>query len=173
LYAVRIVAKVGHVPNLAVLETAVAKGIEWSIDQGISVVNVSYSIDGAEEDGPLARACRLAFERGMILVSSYRNRSNKPVYPAAFAHVIGASRGEHLDVGEIEVVSRANKDIEAWGGPFSAAYLRNTIARMEGSSYASAQVAAMVGRLLTVDNRIGLEQVFRCLEEVALPRKRP
>ena len=42
------------------------------MDRGICIVNVSYNIAAAEEDGFLSRACRKAYERGAIMVASYR-----------------------------------------------------------------------------------------------------
>lgn len=167
LYAIRIVCKAGQVPRVAVLEQAVAKGIEWCVDQRIRIINVSYSLEQAPECGPLARACRAAFDNGLILVASYRNRASGPAFPAALSTVIGTRRDKKLDVGQISILSCDNRDLAAWGGPFRAAHLRNTIGRMEGTSYSCAQVAAMIGRMLTVDPSIDVDRAFELLREVA------
>ena len=72
-----------------VQEKALAMGLEWCVNQGIRIVNVSYSIEKAANDGFLARACRKAHKRGVILVAAYRNGEEGPVYPAAYPTVIG------------------------------------------------------------------------------------
>jgi subtilisin family serine protease len=154
LYAVRIAQQNGNCVIARVQEQALAMGIEWCVDQGIRIVNVSYSIEEAAEDGPLTLACRKAHEKGVILVASYRNGEERPVYPAAFPTVIGVRRRDNLNPGEVSVLCAENHDLFAWGG---------------SNSSACAQVSSMVGRIHAIDGSLGLEQVFAFLTEVAVP----
>lgn len=136
-----------------VQEQALAMGIEWCIDQGIRIINVSYSIAEAADDGFLARACRKADEKGAILVAAFRNGEDGPVYPAAFPTVIGVRRRPDLKPGQVSVLDQKNLDLYAWG---------------TSNSIACAQVSAMVGRIHAVDDRYGLEEIFAFLTEVAV-----
>ncbi len=132
---------------------ALAMGIEWCVDQGIRIVNVSYSIAEAPDEGFLVKACKKAHESRTILVASYRNRERMPVYPAALPTVIGVRHRGDVEPGEVSVLSEENHDLFAWGS---------------SNSIATAQVSAMVGRIHTVDDSLGLEEVFAFLTEVAV-----
>jgi subtilisin family serine protease len=153
IHAVRIAQQDDDGAVVRVQEQALAMGIEWCVDQGIRIVNVSYSIAEAAEDGFLARACRKAYEKDTILLAAYRNGEKGPVYPAAFPTVIGVRRRGDLKPGQVSVLDQENLDLYAWGG---------------SNSIATAQVSAMVGRIHSVDDRYGLEEVFAFLTEVAV-----
>jgi hypothetical protein len=135
-------------------EEVLALGIEWCVKQRIRIVNVSYSIAEAPDNGFLATACQNAYEQGMIVVAAYRNGETMAVYPAAFPTVIGVRRRRDLRPGQISVLDERNRDFYAWG---------------TSNSIACAQVSAMVGRIHTVDKRCTLEEVFAFLAEVAVP----
>lgn len=154
IHAVRIAQQDESGVVARVQEQALAMGIEWCVDQGIRIVNVSYSIAEAQEDGPLVPVCRKAHENGVILVAAYRNGEDRPVYPAAFPTVIGVRRADNLkQPGQVAVFDERNHDLYAWG---------------TSNSLACAQVSAMVGRIHSVDDRYGLEEVFAFLREVAI-----
>jgi hypothetical protein len=89
-------------------KSVLSQGIEWCIDNHIRLVNISYSIEEIHYDGPLATVCRKAAKHNFILVAAYRNNITKPVYPAAFASVIGVSIRKNLDHAQISVVSGIN-----------------------------------------------------------------
>lgn len=154
IHAVRIAQQGENGAVVRVQEQALAMGIEWCVDQGIRIVNVSYTIEAAAEDGFLARACRKAYEKGVILVAAYRNGEKGPAYPAAFPTVIGVRCRSDLQPGQVSVLDAENLDLYAWG---------------RSNSFATAQVSAMVGRIHSVDDRYGLEEVFAFLREVAVP----
>ncbi|MGO8747581.1 MAG: S8 family peptidase [Thermoguttaceae bacterium] len=153
LHAVRIAQEYENGAVVRVQERALAMGIAWCVAQGNRIVNVSYNIAAAEEDGFLSRACRKAYEQGAILVAAYRNGKEGPVYPAAFPTVIGVRRRQDLKPGQLSLRDEENLDLYAWGG---------------SNSMACAQVSAMVGRIHTVDDRYGVEEVFAFLSEVAI-----
>ncbi|NQT11638.1 MAG: S8 family serine peptidase [Planctomycetes bacterium] len=151
--AVRIAQQKGDGVAVRVQEQALAMGIEWCVERGVRVVNVSYNIAEAASDGFLARACREAHGESAILVAAYRNGEKGPVYPAAFPTVIGVRRRGGLEPGGVSVLSEKNLDLFAWGG---------------SNSLAAAQVSAMVGRIHSIDDSLGLEAVFAYLMEVAV-----
>lgn len=152
--AVRIAQQEEGGVAVRVEERALAMGVEWCVDEGIHIVNVSYSIAEAEDGGFLARACAKAHEKGVIVVAAYRNGEAKPVYPAAFPTVIGVRSLPNSEPGQISVLCEENHDLRAFGG---------------SNSMACAQVSAMVGRIHTVDDSLGLDDVFGYLMQVAIP----
>jgi hypothetical protein len=134
-------------------ERALAVGIEWCVEQGIRVVNVSYSIAEGADEGWLYRACQKADEGGAIIVAAYRTGKEMPVYPAAFPRVIGVRCRSDLKPGQVSPLDEENLDLFAWGG---------------SNSIATAQVSAMVGRIHTIDDSVGLEEVYAYLMQVAV-----
>jgi subtilisin family serine protease len=154
IHAVRIAQQTENGVDVRVPEQALALGIEWCVGQGIRIVNVSYSMAAAADDGFLAQACWKAHQHGVILVAAYRNETEGPAYPAAFPTVIGVRRSGDLKPGQVSVLDEDNLDLYAWG---------------TSNSIATAQVSAMVGRIYSVDDRYSLEEVFAFLMEVAVP----
>ena len=151
--AVRIVQVEADGVSVRVEERALAMGIAWCVEQGIRIVNVSYSIAEPSHGGCLRGRVGKRHEKGAILVAAYRNGERGPVYPAAFPTVIGVRRRSDLKPGQVVVLDGENLDVYAWG---------------TSNSIAGAQVSAMVGRIDTVDDRYGLEEVFAFLKEVAI-----
>jgi subtilisin family serine protease len=154
ILAVRIAQQDENGVVVRVQEPILATGIEWCVDQGIRIVNVSYNIEEAADEGFLARACRKAYEKGTILVAAYRNGEDGPVYPAAFPTVIGVRCRSDLQPGQVSILDADNLNLFAFG---------------RSNSFATAQVSAMIGRIHSVDDRYGLEEVFAFLQEVAVP----
>jgi hypothetical protein len=76
------------------------------------------------------------------------------VYPAAYPTVIGVRRRGDLQPGQVAIPDRENLDLYAFG---------------RSNSIATAQVSAMVGRIHSVDDGYGLEEVAAFLMEVAVP----
>jgi subtilisin family serine protease len=155
--------------EMGVSETVLAEAIHWCIDNKISIMNISYSLESVEPDGSLEKACREAFDRGAIVVSSYRNGQSEPTYPAAFPTVIGVRRARGLAPGQLSIVSAGNRDVAGWGGPVHGAHLRDTISYSFGTSQACALVSAMVGRMKLVDDGIGPEGAFAYLQRISAP----
>lgn len=164
LYAIRISRLVHGFAQVEVKEEDIARGIDWCLDQGISIINVSYAVDPVGgENGIVARACERAFESGAIVVASYRNRDDSVVYPASLPTVIGVKRNRNLKPGELRILDAANRDVAAWGGPTSVASKGGSAATLCGSSFSAPLVSAMIGRMHCVDMSIDLERAFRLL----------
>ena len=100
IYSVRILDK----DNTTSLSRAV-KGINWCINNDVNIINMSF---GTETDyEPLHDAIKEASEKGILLIASAGNDSNKMIeYPAKYAEVmcVGSVNDEGL-------ISKHN----AWG----------------------------------------------------------
>ena len=168
LYAVRIAQqqKIGY--SIFVQEKVLALGIEWCLQKNIRLINLSYSIEEAPDNGPLADACRKAHAQNTILVAAYRNGEKRPVYPSAFPTVIGVAVLPNSEHGEISILSEKNYDVAVYGGPYQVASLDQTFRVMCGTSLATAQVTGMVARMLTIKPQLTLKQVFVYLKKYAI-----
>ena len=152
IYAVRISQQDGNGSVAMVQERALAMGIDWCVDQGIHIVNVSYSIAEAADNGYLSKACRRAHRRSGILVAAYRNEL-RTLCIRGFPTVIGVRRREDLKPGQVTVLDEENLDLCACGG---------------SNSIATAQVSAMVGRIHAIDDSVGVEEAYAYLMQVAV-----
>ncbi|MDR2406534.1 MAG: S8 family serine peptidase [Bacteroidales bacterium] len=152
-----------HVP-----EKTLALGIDWCIEKGIRLINVSYSIEEISENGILASVCQKAQKNNIIIVAAYRNNSNISVYPAAFPNVIGVSVLKNSDHGQISIVSEQNYDVAVFGGPYLVNSLNHKITIVKGSSFATAQVTGMVGRMLAIKPTLSFQQVFNYLKKYSI-----
>ncbi|MFQ6117990.1 MAG: S8 family peptidase, partial [Candidatus Bipolaricaulia bacterium] len=73
----------------------VAKGLEWAIEHGIRVVNMSL---GTPEDSQVLReAVRAAWEAGLVLIAPAGNESGRVLYPAAYSEVIAVAATDKDD----------------------------------------------------------------------------
>ena len=148
-------------------EKDIALGINWCIDNRIRLINISYSIEEVLDNGPLIATCRKAADNNVILVASFRNGSKKPVYPAAFPTVIGVTVRRDLDHAQIAIVSEKNHNVAAFGGPYQIISPGSEPKIVSGTSFATAQVTAMIARMLTIRAALTLKQAFRYLTKYA------
>ncbi|MDR2409134.1 MAG: S8 family serine peptidase [Bacteroidales bacterium] len=150
-----------------VSEDVLALGIDWCIEQKIRLINISYSIEKIANNGPLVRVCNKAIVNNCILVASYRNGSQLPVYPASFSSVIGVSVGKELDDAQIIILSKKNYDVAAFGGPFRMTHKDGKSIFFGGTSMATVQVTSMIARILKLKPWLSVRQVFRYLIKYA------
>ncbi|HWK89809.1 MAG TPA: S8 family serine peptidase [Longimicrobium sp.] len=68
----------------------VVAGLDWGMDLGVKVVNMS--LGGSAYDAAMANAVAVAWSRGIVMVAAAGNNGNSTiVYPAAHPHVVGVS----------------------------------------------------------------------------------
>jgi subtilisin family serine protease len=168
LVAVRIAQQDDSGLFVCVPEKILALGIDWCIEQGIRLINVSYSIESLSESGILAEVCQKAKEKNVIIVAAYRNNTKLPVYPASFPNVIGVSILENSEHGQISIVSEQNHDVAVFGGPYQVASINNEIKIVCGTSFAAVQVTGMAGRMLAIKPTLTFQEVFRYLKKYSI-----
>jgi subtilisin family serine protease len=168
LVAVRIAQQDDSGSIVRVPERALALGIDWCIEQGIRLINVSYSIELISKNGILAEICQKAQEKNIIIVASYRNNTNQPVYPASFSNVIGVSILKNSEHGQISIVSEQNHDVAVFGGPYQVVSINNETKIIYGTSFAAVQVTGMIGRMLAIRPTLSFQEVFRYLKKYSI-----
>ncbi|GHT41088.1 hypothetical protein FACS189454_08520 [Planctomycetales bacterium] len=163
-----VAVRVAQQHNARVPEKFLALGIDWCIEQGIRLINVSYSIDKVSQTGLLASVCRKAYENNVVIVAAYRNNSNRRVYPAAFSNVIGVSILKNSGHGQIAIVSERNHNVAVFGGPYQVVLADNKTKIVCGTSFAAVQVTGMIGRMLAIKPSLSFRHIFRYLKKYSI-----
>ncbi|MDA7026024.1 S8 family serine peptidase [Bacillus sp. CLL-7-23] len=142
LYAVKALDKKGTGDLVSIL-----KGIDWSIQHGINIINMSL---GTTSDSKILHdALDKAYQKGIILVAASGNDGNgKPVnYPAAYNSVIAVSATNEKN--RLASFSNTGAAIEfsAPGTSIISTYLNQQYAIGDGTSQATPHVTGMLALL--------------------------
>lgn len=124
----------------------IAAALDWLIDCGVELVNLSIGLRRA--DAGLRRACERAAAAGILLVASAPARG-APVYPAAYAQCLAVSGDARCAANEISCLNSANADFGAH--PCLSAGAASS--GRGGASYAAARVSARIAALLAAGTR--------------------
>ena len=132
------------------------EGINYAADHGADVINMS--VGDKIESPAMNEACSQAAAKGAILIAASGNTGDSSLcYPAAYSSVVSVgsieSDGAHSDF------STYNKYVEAAapGRGICMPYILNnntTYARVTGTSYSAAQVAAMAAMVKSMDKSV-------------------
>lgn len=119
------------------------KGIDWSIANGMDIVNMSL---GTSSDSQILHdAMDRAYKQGVLLVAASGNEGNhQPVnYPAAYSSVIAVSATDQNN--QLASFSTTGNEIEfsAPGTEITSTYLNQYYATGSGTSQATPHAAAM------------------------------
>ena len=122
-----------------VQQSTFMEALEWCVDQGSRVVNMSYG-DGSVSNSNYEAVHQAAFDAGIVLIAAAGNagNGNAPLYPAAFSSVIAVNQSNSSDsltgVGQ-------NGELTAPGDSTYSTHLNNGYSTKSGTSIASPQVA--------------------------------
>lgn len=156
------------------LETRVStlvRAIDWSVEQGMDVVNLSLGTIEKRGFERLYRACELARQAGVILVAAVESRSGVS-YPAVFDNTIGVhgglfSNGHHFEY-------RADEAVEAIAqGRCRARTVGGRYRWVNASSFAAPHLSAIVALFKQRFTDAGLEQMHRLLSRYAVTGDMP
>ncbi len=125
----------------------ILKGIDWAIQQGARVINMSFA---GPYDPMLQLALKKAHDKGVVLVAAVGNMgpNSPPLYPAADANVIGVTATDAADRLLPEANRGADVTLAAPGVNIvepapNAAYQVTT-----GTSVAAAHISGVIALLL-------------------------
>lgn len=94
LYAIKVLDKTGSGSV-----TAVAAGVEWAMNQGLDVINMS--LGSSSDSQTLRNACSAAYSAGLVIVASAGNEyagTDTVGYPAKYPSVIAVAASDSSDV---------------------------------------------------------------------------
>lgn len=127
-----------------------------------AVINISLGVTSAQpHDGPLARACHEAAERGTIIVAAADN-DGEVSYPATFPWVIGVRSGP-VDGDEFHYSPDADIECVAFGGMQRVEWRDGGSALVSGNSFAAPRISGQVALIKSEMPTAGLADVRRQL----------
>ncbi|MGQ9734311.1 MAG: S8 family peptidase [Candidatus Bipolaricaulia bacterium] len=162
LYAVKVLGGNAHGAI-----SDVVKGLEWAVQHGMDVVNMSL---GTPEDSrALREAVRAAFEAGLVLVAPAGNESGAVLFPAAYPEVIAVSATTKAD--RLAPFSNFGPEVDlvAPGEEIPTTYLKGRYSLVSGTSFAAPHVAGTAALLISSgvrDNREVRARLEQSAEEL-------
>ncbi len=168
LYAVKVLGGNAHGAI-----SDVVKGLEWAIQHGMDVVNMSL---GTPEDSQALReAVRAAWAAGLVLIAPAGNESSGAVlFPAAYPEVIAVSATTKADRLAPFSNFGPEVDLAAPGEEIPTTYPGGRYRLASGTSFAAPHVAGAAALLISSgvrDNREVRERLEQAAEELGLPRE--
>jgi subtilisin family serine protease len=167
IYSVRVLGE-----RLTGKARVVASGIDWCLDHGMNVVNLSLSTTNEDWYDRFQDLCDRAARRRVMLVSALANE-RKTSYPSEFSGVfsVAATRDDDLERWF------ANPEPPAeWGAPgidVEVAWLGGSTLVATGNSFAAPVIAGHLARLLAAHPGITTWQAKTVMAQLAANGPRP
>jgi len=148
--------------------SSIVEGIEWSIDNDIQILNMSFGT--TEDNSTLKDAIAKAYEAGITMIAAAGNNSNNKIdFPAKYPEVIAVGA---IDKSK-EVADFSNYgeelDILAPGVNILSTWRNNRLRTLDGTSMATAHVTGIVALMLSVFKGLTPKEIKKLLLEGASP----
>lgn len=161
LYAV----KIFEARLTAKIETVVA-ALEWAIDEGTKVVNLSLGTDNAVHRPLLEQVCQKAADQGIIIVAS--GEEARLHYPAALSMVIGVAMDPDYPPGHFSYKEGDPVEFRACGWPRRLPGIPQ-VRNLRGPSFASAHIAALCALVAEENPEADVYKIRGMLRERSFP----
>jgi subtilisin family serine protease len=151
-------------------DLTLAAGIEYAVDHGADVINVSFaSPPGAGYSHALAAAVNYAYGRGVLIVAAAGNDGGEIGYPAAFESVIAVGATESSDSRWARSNTGPSLDIAAPGNQIISYGLSSTEPKYSwsGTSVAAPLVTGAVALMMSVDSSLTPGQITDIITDSA------
>ena len=156
LYAVKVLDRRGSGYLSDIIE-----GLEWCIENGIQVVNMSL---GTNSDVlSFHEAIAAAFEAGIVLVAAAGNDGGAVDYPAAYAEVIAVSATDNTDTIASWSSRGPEIDLAAPGVSIYSTYKGSSYKTLSGTSMAAPHVAGVAALVLSLPEKCDFNNDGKCL----------
>jgi len=158
--------------------TAFARGLEWAIEHGIQVCNLSLSSKSESLYPVFHDLADRAYFRGMALVSA-ANNVPAPSYPSLFASVFSVAAHSEPDPWRIYYNPAPPVEFGGWGVDVPIAWKDGGRTVATGNSFAAPHIAGIVALILSKHPGLSPFEVKGILASVAdnpgrrRPRGRP
>jgi subtilisin family serine protease len=143
-----------------------ASGLEWAVQHGARVVNLSLSTGREDYYGLFHEIADEAYFAGVVLVCAVNNVP-APTYPSQFASVISVAAHDDDDPFVIECNPAPPVEFGAPGIEILVPWLNGTTIRSTGNSFAAPHVTGLVARMLSKHPHLTPYDVKTVLRAVA------
>jgi subtilisin len=140
--------------------------LDWAIDQGARVVNLSLSTGREEYYGMFHELADRAYFAGTVLVCAVNNVP-APTYPGEFASVISVAAHDGIDPFSIDCNPKPPVEFGAPGVDVEVPWLDGGTITSTGNSFAAPHVAGLVARMLSKHPHLTPYDVKTILRAVA------
>jgi len=146
--------------------TAFAAGLEWAIDQGIDVLNLSLSSRSEALFSVFHELVDRAYFRGVAIVSA-ANNVPAASYPSLFSSVFSVAAHGEPDPWRLYYNPSPPVEFGAWGVDVPMAWKDGGSTVATGNSFAAPHVAGMVALIMAKHPGLALFEVKAILAAVA------
>ena len=146
--------------------TAFAAGLEWAIEQGLEVCNLSLSSKSESLYPVFHDLADRAYFRGMALVSA-ANNVPAPSYPSLFSSVFSVDAHPDADPWRIYYNPSPPVEFGAWGVDVPIAWKDGGSTVATGNSFAAPHLAGLVALILSKHPGLSPFEVKAILASVA------
>ena len=143
-----------------------AAGLEWAIDHGMRVVNLSLSTGREAYFGTFHELADRAYFAGVMLVAAVNNVPS-PSYPSQFASVFSVAAHERRDPFGYDYNPAPPVELGAPGIEVTVAWKGGGTVVSTGNSFAAPHIAGLVARLLSKHPGLTPFQVKTVLHSLA------
>ena len=161
LYSVRVLGA-----RLTGKGVVLAAGLQWAIDHGMHVVNLSLSTGRDDYFGLFHELADEAYFRNVMLVCAVNNIRG-PTYPSQYASVFSVAAADGTDPSVFAYNPDPPVEFGAPGIELDVAWLNGSTMRSSGNSFAAPHIAGIVARILGRHPGLTPFQVKTILRETA------
>jgi subtilisin family serine protease len=140
-------------------------GIQWALEHGMHVANLSLSSKSEAMFGPLHRAADAAYFAGTVLVSAANNQPG-PTYPSEYSSVVSVAARSGSDPMGLAYNPQPPVEFGARGIDVEVAWSGGGSIVASGNSFAAPHVTGMVALLLAKHRGLTPFQVKAVLQAV-------
>lgn len=133
-------------PDLKGKGAAFLAGLEWAIDRGVDVINLSLSSKREALYADFHEVVDRAYFSGTTLVSAANNTVG-PSYPSLFSSVISVAAHEEADPQRWYYNPRPPVEFGAWGVKVPIAWKDRGATEATGNSFAAPHISALAALL--------------------------
>jgi subtilisin family serine protease len=153
-------------PNLKTRGWLFLAAIQWAVENGMHVVNMSLSSSSQEWFADLHEIADDAYFRNTMLVCAANNRPG-PTYPSQFSSVISVAAQAGVDPRSVAYNTNPPVEFGALGVDIEVAWTGGKTITGTGNSYATPHVAGLVALMLSKHPEMTPFQVKATLQAMA------
>ena len=156
-------------PNNRASGSAFARGLEWVVEQGIDVVNLSLSSRSEELFGIFHELVDGAYFNNCLLVSAASNRPGESSYPSLFSSVVSVASHDISDPWTFFYNPRPPVEFGAWGVNVPVAWLGGSTLVASGNSFAAPHITGLAALVRSKYPMLTAFELKSVLSAVATP----